>query len=836
MTGDIHIDTPELPAHTTDVQPRSPEGTRMHSAVRRAVAPLALIILSLTLFVSCGDDTSTTSPPPPPSGPRADVVGTILDGDGEPLATVRVVVAGRDAHTTVDGIFVIRDAPVADGRAVLTATRDGFFDAVKAITVRDGKAAVTLQLQERDLAGTVDAATGGTVTTSDGLVVTLPPDAIAGGYTGDVHVYADLIDTSSLDDVLQIPGLEAENDAGESGVLESYGMGTIEIEDDAGNLLQLAEGISAELTFPLSAEQLTGAPSTIALWFFDDDAGIWREEGSASLVDDAYVGDVPHFSRWNCDRFVCGTQAVVRFLGDGEPLVDATILLRHESRPWIGPSIEHTDENGQIIAALPCDEPVSAYLFITGGSEPCLWFLGTITATESGEGGVIVIDADTPAFAEVIGTAVSCSGAPVRNGYVYGTVGAQRSPVALTDDDGRFRLKAYDCAETSTEMLLVGWDLDGFISDTGPAIPLSSETTTLGKPFRICGEVGSTEGRIFLPVRNRSLLCLDASDGSTIWTFTSTRDFAGAPTVEDDLVYIGDADGVVYCLNGADGSLVWKRSLGGRIGSSPFVDADAVYVGSTLNRVYSLNRADGTSRWSADLGQDVTTSQTGFGDVIFASGSTWNDAVYGLDRATGAELWEYRTTDGGMFSPCHADGRVFAGSGFPDARVFAVDAATGKFLWQSDPAEGNCYSSPTEEDGVVYTLCGKHLFAHDAADGDLVWEYIDERNGANSAYGPILDGAGRIFAAFVSFEGDDIRSFDTATGSVGWTAPLRATGASLVMDGILFTAVQDSTLRALEAATGREVWSAPLPAQGLHPTGVDEAGASHYVSESGMRN
>jgi hypothetical protein len=50
----------------------------------------------------------------------------------------------------------------------------------------------------------------------------------------------------------------------------------------------------------------------------------------------------------------------------------------------------------------------------------------------------------------------------------------------------------------------------------------------------------------------------------------------------------------------------------------------------------------------------------------------------------------------------------------------------------------------------------------------------------------------------VSFEGDDIRSFDTATGDVGWTAP--------------------------------------LPATGLHPTGVDDKGVSHYVTESGMQN
>src|SRR5205814_609485 len=36
-------------------------------------------------------------------------------------------------------------------------------------------------------------------------------------------------------------------------------------------------------------------------WYFDETSGLWKEQGTATKMGANYVGDVSHFSFWNCD-------------------------------------------------------------------------------------------------------------------------------------------------------------------------------------------------------------------------------------------------------------------------------------------------------------------------------------------------------------------------------------------------------------------------------------------------------------------------------------------------------------------------------------------------------
>jgi len=83
--------------------------------------------------------------------------------------------------------------------------------------------------------------------------------------------------------------------------LATYGMVAVEIRDANGNDIQLKEGVTAKVEFPLSAELVEDASETIKTWSFDEDRAYWVEEGSATLVDNKYVAEVSHFSFWNCD-------------------------------------------------------------------------------------------------------------------------------------------------------------------------------------------------------------------------------------------------------------------------------------------------------------------------------------------------------------------------------------------------------------------------------------------------------------------------------------------------------------------------------------------------------
>jgi len=146
---------------------------------------------------------------------------------------------------------------------------------------------------------------GGTIETNDGAKVTFGSNTIIDSngnlYNGSVSVYAHWYDPTSEDLSLTMPGdLRATDALGNEVQLATFGMLAVELETPDGQPLNISEGNTAELTFPLE-ELADGAPNEIPLWYLDEESGIWKEEGQATKVGNTYVGEVSHFSFWNCD-------------------------------------------------------------------------------------------------------------------------------------------------------------------------------------------------------------------------------------------------------------------------------------------------------------------------------------------------------------------------------------------------------------------------------------------------------------------------------------------------------------------------------------------------------
>jgi hypothetical protein len=92
--------------------------------------------------------------------------------------------------------------------------------------------------------------------------------------------------------------------------LFSYGAVFAEFRGPGGEKLKLADGQSAELRIPIPASQRASAQPVIALWSYDDEKGIWVEEGDAQLQNGPdgpyYVGRTKHFSTINMDIKIDG--------------------------------------------------------------------------------------------------------------------------------------------------------------------------------------------------------------------------------------------------------------------------------------------------------------------------------------------------------------------------------------------------------------------------------------------------------------------------------------------------------------------------------------------------
>ncbi|MBL0119422.1 MAG: hypothetical protein IPP89_10685 [Saprospiraceae bacterium] len=139
------------------------------------------------------------------------------------------------------------------------------------------------------------------------MTLDFPADAIAMAsnntpYSGTVMVAMKYLDPNQSSIYTQMPGdLVGINAANQIAGMTTYGMVAVELQTPSGSTLQLAPGKKVNMSTKLSGDVLAKAPSTIPLWYYDENLGYWKEEGEAKLINDTYVGEVTHFTYWNYD-------------------------------------------------------------------------------------------------------------------------------------------------------------------------------------------------------------------------------------------------------------------------------------------------------------------------------------------------------------------------------------------------------------------------------------------------------------------------------------------------------------------------------------------------------
>ncbi len=272
------------------------------------ITTIAIVLLA---FQSCrkDDETSTINNTASTSYPYSmSVAGRVLNENSEALQGVTVKVNGKAATTDVHGLFVIKNAGTTKDRCVLHFERSGFFEQshgfVPSLNAMNYVKIVMLDNTKKYF---VSAATGGAVVLADQSKVNFPPNAFVKPdgsiYNGTVSVVMKHLSPGQPNFGFSIPGgdLLARNIANDEVVLYSYGMLGVTLSGSSGEQLQLGSGITAQLTVPIAAAQTASAPATLPLWYFDESASLWKEQGSATKVGNSYVGNVSHFTWWNCD-------------------------------------------------------------------------------------------------------------------------------------------------------------------------------------------------------------------------------------------------------------------------------------------------------------------------------------------------------------------------------------------------------------------------------------------------------------------------------------------------------------------------------------------------------
>jgi hypothetical protein len=337
-------------------------------------------------------------------------------------------------------------------------TKEGFFTGSRTIVTNEHAVNyVRIELIPRTSAGDFSAAAGGTISLSAGHSVVFESNSVvvaAGNapYSGNVHVFSAYLDPTNESTGNRMPGdLRGISAAGKETGLQSFGMMAVELEGDGGEKLQIAPGKKATLTMNLLSAQQASAPATIPLWYFNDTTGKWIEQGTASRSGNSYVGQVGHFSFWNCDA-PCGVVYFKLHVNDqhGDPVAFANLVFESGSAGIrTGQADEAGNAQGWIVQGQTLQLKVKddcgnvVYTQSVGPLQSDV-NLGTVTATL------------TKSAITVKGSVVDCSNIAVGDGFVNILLDGMnyRRPVT----NGVFSTAINRCAVLSTDLEVTAGD------------------------------------------------------------------------------------------------------------------------------------------------------------------------------------------------------------------------------------------------------------------------------------------------------------------------------------------------------------------------------------------
>ncbi len=400
-------------------------------SIAKKMHRLLFFIATAVIFLSCQKtignlDTinNSTILPDLVSTTSSSASGFVTDENEAPVKNAIVQVGNFTTSTDKYGFFEAKNVQVVRTAAVVSITKAGYFKGIKTYIVTANKAAFfRIKLIPKTTAGSFNATSGGVVTIPSGLIINFPASAIVNAntnaaYTGTVNVAAFYINPTAVDIDRIMPGdLRGLNTAGEMKLLTSFGMAAVELTGAAGEQLQIATGKKAGLTMPIPTSLSASALNTIPLWSFNETNGLWKEEGIATKTGNTYVGEVSHFSFWNCDvpnNFVQFNCTVVNTAG--QPIPNVQVKISVVSTPH-NAAYGYTDSSGYVGGAVPNN----AQLLLSVYPNNCYTtpsYTQTFSTTNVNLSlGVITIPTST-SIATFTGTVTNCASAAVTNGYI----------------------------------------------------------------------------------------------------------------------------------------------------------------------------------------------------------------------------------------------------------------------------------------------------------------------------------------------------------------------------------------------------------------------------------
>ena len=386
-----------------------------------------LLLLTVTMLMSCNNDDDTSSNNSNTSynygaTVNRDFHGIILDTNGNPISGATVTIGSETTQTTSSGFFVLTNVSVKENFAYVKVTKSGFINGSRTLKPTTGSNRVHIMLIPNTPTATISSGSSGTVSLPNGTQVVFDgsfEDQSGNAYSGNVSVALHHLKPTDtyLNEIM--PGsLLASNNNDEAKVLETFGMLHVELTGSSGQKLNIANGHTAEISMEIDPIQLSSAPSSIPLWSFNESTGMWKEEGSATKIGNKYVGNVSHFSWWNCDTpldFCTLNMAVTD--SNSNPISNILITLERTVGSWVDSRVAFTDGNGNASGLIPANSNLTMKIYDQCGT---LISTSNIGPFASGSTNSLTTSLTSSiSLTNVTGVLQDCNGNNVTNGLAY---------------------------------------------------------------------------------------------------------------------------------------------------------------------------------------------------------------------------------------------------------------------------------------------------------------------------------------------------------------------------------------------------------------------------------
>ncbi len=196
---------------------------------------------------------------------------------------------------------------------------------------------------------------------------------------------------------------------------------------------------------------------------------------------------------------------------------------------------------------------------------------------------------------------------------------------------------------------------------------------------------------VFSGIKAQTTASSDFDSQPTLsWKYSTGSPIIGSPVIEDNVVYAGSTDGILYALNLTDGKEKWKYTTYGPIRSTVCIQNGLVFVLSGDGNLWAVDRQSGTFKWRFKTFTGfIGDRKYDYADYYASSPIIYNKGiyfgcsdgrVYCVNIETGKLNWSYQTGDIVHTTPAIAQEKLFVGS--YDGYVYALNPTTGTLIWK----------------------------------------------------------------------------------------------------------------------------------------------------------